>query len=45
MKNGIILNIKYSADDEMKKNDYIFNYLIKINFILKKLLFFHCFVL
>ena len=45
MKNGIVLSMKYSADDEMKKNDYVFNDLIKINFILKALLFFHCFAL
>ena len=33
MKNGIVLSMKYSADDEMKKNDYVFNDLIKNKFL------------
>lgn len=45
MKNGIVLNMKYSADDEMKKNDYVFNDLIKNKFYFENLLFFHCFAL
>ena len=35
MKNGIVLSMKYSADDEMKKNDYVFNDLIKNKFYFK----------
>ena len=45
MKNGIVLNMKYSADDEMKKNDYVFNDLIKNKFYFEESLVFSLFCL
>ena len=45
MKNGIVLSMKYSADDEMKKNDYVFNDLIKNKFYFKGSLVFSLFCL
>lgn len=45
MKNGIVLNMKYSADDEMNKNDYVFNDLIKNKFYFEESLVFSLFCL
>lgn len=45
MKNRIVLNMKYSADDEMKKNDYVFNDLIKNKFYFEESLVFSLFCL
>lgn len=39
------LSMKYSADDEMKKNDYVFNDLIKNKFYFKGSLVFSLFCL